>query len=424
MQKKHSVSMILGAALVMTSVAPVMAQEAGDVFVRIAAGRSKLADKGEVQMAGAVVPGADYTTRATYHNTLGLGYFIADHIAIEGSVSTPVTTNNNPAGSIGMFPNLADDEFMMATLGASLHPFKGPVSPYIGGGVQTMQVTRTRDRLADGFKAKNAYGPYALAGVDVALNKRFGLYVEGRKAFYHTIATGFLPMGGGVSAPLRAKAELDPFTINIGLKAKFGPSTDKENEEEITTDTSRWVVRLGFSTLNLANKIDLSSAGVNGAALSTYEHHTATAQLGYFVTPNVAINATVGVPPTIDIFGANAVGEVPQLGRITYGPTSLTLQYHPTRDGRVRPYVGAGLSYMFVFAEKDGAFQNLKVDEDLGFALEAGSELMIANKTALFIEAKKAFLRPKAYGTFGGAEVEGKTKLDPWVFSGGVSFHF
>lgn len=421
MQKRHSAGMILGAMLVVTPAAPVMAQEAGDTFVRIAAGRSKLADKGEVQMAGVVVPGADYTTRETYHNTLGLGYFITDHIALEGSITSPVTTDNTPAGTISMFPNLADDEFILATFGASLHPFKGPVSPYVGGGIQTMQVTRKRDRLANGFNAENAYGPYALAGLDVALTKRFGLYVEGRKAFYHTIATGSV-----AGFPLRAKAELDPFTINVGFKAKLGASTSsgKGAEDAITTDTSNWVFRLGFTSLTLANKIDLSSAGIDGAQLSTFEHHSVTAQLGYYITPNVAINATVGVPPTIDIFGASSIGGAGKLGRITYGPTSLTLQYHPTRSGRVRPYVGAGISYMFIFDEKDGAFQNLKVDEDLGFALEAGSELMVTNRTGLFIEAKKAFLRPKSYGSFGGVDMEGKTKLDPWVFSGGVSFHF
>ena len=35
-----------------------------------------------------------------------------------------------------------------------------------------------------------------------------------------------------------------------------------------------------------------------------------------------------------------------------------------------------------------------------------------------------ALLRPKAYGTYQGLPVEGKTRLEPRALSGGVSFHF
>jgi outer membrane protein W len=49
---------------------------------------------------------------------------------------------------------------------------------------------------------------------------------------------------------------------------------------------------------------------------------------------------------------------------------------------------------------------------------------MVNDRWGIFADAKKAFLRPMAFGTFQGLAVEGKTKLDPWAFSGGVSFHF
>ncbi|MDB5672733.1 MAG: hypothetical protein JWO25_3692, partial [Alphaproteobacteria bacterium] len=42
----------------------------------------------------------------------------------------------------------------------------------------------------------------------------------------------------------------------------------------------------------------------------------------------------------------------------------------------------------------------------------------------IFADIKKAFLRPKAHGSFSGFPVESQTRLDPLAFSGGVAFHF
>jgi len=136
------------------------------------------------------------------------------------------------------------------------------------------------------------------------------------------------------------------------------------------------------------------------------------------------VNATLGIPPSIDIFGGGSIGALPKLGRVTYGPTALTLQYHPIRHGRIRPYVGAGISYMIVFDTEDGAFQNLEVENDLAPAFEGGVDFMITPRFGLFVDVKKAFLRPTSTGTFNGMAVVGETRLDPWAFSGGAVFRF
>ena len=73
---------------------------------------------------------------------------------------------------------------------------------------------------------------------------------------------------------------------------------------------------------------------------------------------------------------------------------AFTVQYHPLRSGRIRPYIGAGASYMLVFGTKDGAFQDLRVDDDLGLAFEAGSDFMVTDSFGIFADVKKAMLRP------------------------------
>jgi outer membrane protein len=426
---KYRVVMLAGACLAgLIASAPALAQERGDAFVRVGAARTKLVDKGVIKENGVVDPEADYKTRDTFHGVLTGGYYVLDHVALEASISTPATTNNIPAGSLAGTPNLGDDEFTMVTVGASLHPFKGPVSPYVGGGYVRHFTTQERDALAVGLNIPNANGPYVQAGVDFPVSNRWGVFAEVRKAFYHTNASGLLPLDATFTnfAAVDAKAELDPLTIQVGLTARFGSAAEGGSSQPIATDDTKWTLKVGLTNLSLADKVKLSVGGAPypGAGLSTFEHHTVSVQIGRFLTPNIAINATLGFPPSIDVFGAGTIGALPKLGEVTYGPTMLTLQYHPTRSGRIRPYIGAGISYMIVFDTKDGAFRNLKVNNDLGPAFEAGTDIMINDRWAIFADVKKALLRPKAFGTYQGLPVEGKTRLDPWAFSGGVSFHF
>jgi outer membrane protein W len=422
-------SAIITVAGVLASIAavPALAQEAGDSFIKVAASRTKLVDKGEVRTNGILDPAADYETRQAFHGTFSGGKFIMDMVALEISASTPLTTNNIPAGSLAGLPNLGDDEFILLTAGASFHPFKGPVSPYLGGGIQVQITTQERDGLANGLNIPNAHGPYVQGGVNFAVSDKLGVFVDVRKAFYHTNASGLL-----AGNQINAKAVLDPLTIQVGGIARFGRGSDES--APISRDTTKWTVRAGFSSLVLADKVDLNVGGAPfaNASLSTFEHATPSVQISRFLTDNIAINATLGLPPKINIYGGGSIGVLPdgaggftgKLGEITYGPTAFTLQYHFTREGRVRPYVGVGASYMITFDTKDGAFQSLKVGDDLAPAFEVGTDFMVSNKMGLFMDVKKAFLRPTAFGTFQGNDVVGKTKLDPWVFSGGLAVHF
>jgi outer membrane protein len=430
MTMKFALATLLGTTCLMAA-APAFAQEAGDVNVSVSASRTKLVDKGQVFDNGVLDPNAGYSTREMYHGTYDAVYFPIDRFALEASISTPATSNNIPAGSLAGLPNLGDDEFTMVTLGGRVQPFKGLVSPYVGGGLALHFTTQQRDGLAVGLNVENTNGPYVVGGVALNLAKRWGVFAEVRKAWYTTHASGLLPNDATYTSftKVDANAQLDPLTISVGVTAKLGKSSDNETDgsgDTIATDTTRWTVRAGFTALRLADEVALKVGGAPypGAGLSTFEHHTPTVQIGYFFTSHIAFNATLGLPPSIPIYGAGSIGPLPKLGEITYGPTAFTLQYHLTRSGRIRPYVGAGASYMIVFGTKDGAFQNLRVDNDLAFAFEAGSDLMVTNKLGLFVDVKKALLRPKAYGTFQGASVEGQTRLDPWAFSGGVAVHF
>ncbi|MDB5667474.1 MAG: hypothetical protein JWL74_424 [Alphaproteobacteria bacterium] len=425
---KHCIALVvsLGAAPLLTSV-PALAQDAGGVTVRVAASRTKLVDGGEIRVNGVADPTAGYSTREAYHGTFSASYFPIDDFGIDFSISSPATTNNVPAGSLAGTPNLGDDEFILVTVGGRVQPFDGPLSPYVSGGLQVQLTTQERDGLGVNLNIPNAHGPYVEGGVEFDMSPRWGLFASVRKAWYHTEASGLLPTDATYTnfAQVNATAELDPLTIQVGLLTRFG-NPDSDTGPTIGRDNSRWAIRAGLTSLRLADKIDLSVGGAPfpGAGLSTFEHATPTVQIGYFLTDNIALNATLGIPPTVAVYGGGTIGALPQLGEVTYGPTALTVQFHPIRHGRIRPYVGAGISYMIVFGTEDGAFENLEVGNDFGFAFEAGTDFMITDRWGLFVDVKHALLRPTTTGTFMGAPVVGQTRLDPWAFSGGVTFRF
>ena len=192
------------------------------------------------------------------------------------------------------------------------------------------------------------------------------------------------------------------------------------------TGDDQWFVRAGVTRLELADKIDLSVAGTSipGTALHTKAHYTPTVQAGRFITKHLTVSATVGVPPRIAINGAGTLQPFGKLVETRYGPATLTLQYHPKRTGTFRPYVAAGAAYMIVFDADDGAFQNVRIKNDLSPALEGGTDIMFNDRYGIFLDVKKAFLRTTTTGTFGGAPVVGKVRLDPWTLSAGATFRF
>ena len=189
------------------------------------------------------------------------------------------------------------------------------------------------------------------------------------------------------------------------------------------SDDAAWFVKPGITMLHLADQIELSVGGtpVPGADANTKTHYTPSVQFGRFIAPNIAVSGIVGIPPHIDVIGTKTLAPFGKLAEATYGPTGATLQYHPLPNGKVRPFVGAGLAYLLIFSTEDGAFQDVEVDNDLGPVIEAGADIMLSERYGLFVDVKKAFLRTQARGTFGGAPVVSDFKMDPLAVSvGGV----
>jgi len=188
---------------------------------------------------------------------------------------------------------------------------------------------------------------------------------------------------------------------------------------------SPWIVRVGVAYLDVSDKIDLKVAGtpIPGAALKFEPVYTPMIEIGRPFAEDWSVVATVGFPPHIGIRGAATIAAYGKLEDTTFGPSALTVQYQPFH-GIVRPYIGAGMSYLIIFSTHDAVLKNTSLSNDLAPAFELGSDFHLSENYGFFTEVKKAFLDSHAGGTLAGFQVTGKADISPWVFSAGATVRF
>lgn len=215
-----------------------------------------------------------------------------------------------------------------------------------------------------------------------------------------------------------------PFLLCLGWFAMTAPAGAQDATPP--AEDAPWLLRFGMANIQNSSKANLNVGGqpVPGAALHFDQIYTPMVEIGYRFADDFAAVATLGFPPTISASGAGTIAGYGKLEGTTWGPTAFTVQYQPFHDGILRPYVGAGVSYMIIFSTHAAAVQNPGLSNDLAPALEAGTEIALSGQYGLFVEAKKAFLTSKATGTIGGFPLTGTADLSPWVFSAGLGLHF
>jgi len=164
--------------------------------------------------------------------------------------------------------------------------------------------------------------------------------------------------------------------------------------------------------------------------------YTVTLEAGYFITPNIALAISAGVPPLIQIKAtvlnvSNALG-TDLLGSGRYGPISGLLQYHFTQWGPFQPYFGAGAAYVTMFANtSSGILSNFSIDPTFTFVVQGGFDYMLGDfgfpNWGVFADAKKAiYLNPNFQGNLLNTNIHIKTlgKIDPWIASTGITFKY
>jgi outer membrane protein len=161
--------------------------------------------------------------------------------------------------------------------------------------------------------------------------------------------------------------------------------------------------------------------------------YTLGLELGYFLTPNIAIALSTGVPP-VEHYKATGFPGTGFLGSNLQGSTRGglaigLLQYHFTQFGALQPYLGAGVGYSLIFANiSDGVLTNFSVDQNFALALQAGVNWMLTPNWGVFLDGKKLFYSTDGQGfaiaPAGLIPVRTHLQLDPWIATAGITFKY
>ncbi len=179
-----------------------------------------------------------------------------------------------------------------------------------------------------------------------------------------------------------------------------------------------WLLRTGVTQIEPDDDngdLDGTDVGVdvNSAASMTFE-------VTYMWTDNIGIELLAAYPfqHDIDLDGLGQVGETKHL------PPTLSLQYHFTRWGAFKPYVGAGVNFTYFFDEDtQGALDgsDLDLDESWGFAAQLGVDYDIGNNW--FLNANIRYISIETDAEVDGTEVA-EVEIDPLLYGLNVGYRF
>lgn len=185
-------------------------------------------------------------------------------------------------------------------------------------------------------------------------------------------------------------------------------------------------IHVGVAQVDQADDATLFAGGnpVPDAGFRTKKKFAPAIEAGYFVMGGAALAAGVVLPVTTPNIAAGSLDGLGNLGDEKVGFATATAQYHFLRGGIVSPYVGAGISYMFVTDTDDGVVTDLEIEDALGTALQVGADVRIASAWSVYADVKRLFIDTDARGLLGGAPITAEATVDPWIIQAGIGFRF
>jgi outer membrane protein len=215
--------------------------------------------------------------------------------------------------------------------------------------------------------------------------------------------------------------DFQPFFVKLGVTYAINSSSSR-----------LWGQNPALYPLGIFNSFP---AGV-GATIGNVT--TASVEAGYYVTRNISIDVSGGIPfyakDSTKGFNPRNPG-LPNgtlLSQIMPAVIPVTLVYHFDNFGPFRPYIGGGLAPAFSFSNRDAFLNNVGVGGALGGVAQVGADYMIDKHWGLSLDAKKIFTYAEAHGT--GVNVPGvglvpgvtvqHTNFQPWLLSVGLLYRF
>jgi outer membrane protein len=142
--------------------------------------------------------------------------------------------------------------------------------------------------------------------------------------------------------------------------------------------------------------------------------------LEYFVTDNVSVEVIAGTfNHTVTAVGPGVDVDVLELWHL---PPTVTAKYHFNTQGQVSPYIGAGPTFIWFWDEEGQNGFDVDLDDNFGFALQAGADFAVRGPWSVNVDVKKIFFETDA--SVNGGALRSEVTLNPWVVSVGFGYKF
>lgn len=135
----------------------------------------------------------------------------------------------------------------------------------------------------------------------------------------------------------------------------------------------------------------------------------------YFFSKNLAAELILATSRHKVTLNGNDIGKVSVL------PPTITLQYHFTDLGKVKPYVGGGFNATYFYNVGLSSPLDLADSWSWGGALQGGIDYEIQKNVYLNADVKYLWISNDV--TAAGTTI-GDLKINPWVFGVGVGWRF
>jgi outer membrane protein len=186
-------------------------------------------------------------------------------------------------------------------------------------------------------------------------------------------------------------------------------------------DPGPWLVRGRIMYID-PNASNNASGPVGSDTIEVDSTWGLEVDVSYFFTKNFALELVLTYPQKHDVWST----QFGSLGNIKQLPPTLVAQYHFDTGTPWKPYVGAGITYLWI------TDNNLSVNgapildistSNWGFALQAGVDYKLTPNWYLNADVKYIWVDTKVTDT-AGLGINTTLNVNPWVLGAGVGYRF
>jgi outer membrane protein len=203
-----------------------------------------------------------------------------------------------------------------------------------------------------------------------------------------------------------------------------GPAQAQGNTAEPGRES--WFVKLDLTgvILNAAGTVSVHGTPIPGGSVSLDNSLTVSGDVGYFVTPNFALDVGFGYPPKTAVRGTGTLSFVGVGATSHYAPITMMIQYYLNSWGPVHPFIGIGPSYLVFLNVESQAIHSAQVKNAWGLAMQGGLDFDISKTWGINFDILQVISSTTASGVLAGTPATAKVQVNPLIIRGGLTYRF